>query len=642
LAGVAAALTLAVIFFDWNWFRPMVEQRASAGVGRPVHIQNLSVHLSRFPLVVLDGVTVDNPEDFPAGSKMATAERIAVRVDLMSLLKGEVVLPELIIDRPTARLEPGSSGKQNWEIKKDDSAVVGTPPEIGQLTINDGRIHVRDPGQKTEVDLAIHTEADEKGGEAKLIITGTGKYAEAPTRIDLRAGSLLALRLAEVRYPINLKWEVGPTRITLNGTVDNPTSFAGLQGTLDLRGPDLAKLYPLIGIPLPPSPPYHLSGKITYADKHARFEGFTGTLGESDLSGTLDVQIREPRNLVQGDLTSKRIRLVDLAGFLGGVPGEAKAANASAEHKARKARAEANDRALPTVPIDVEKLNAIDAHVTYRGLRIESEYMPLDNLQAKLDLDDGKLRLEPLTFGIGKGDIKMTVALDSRARPPRISVDTAFRNVDLHRIMQQTKIFEGTGRIGGRAKLVSSGNNTAEIMARGDGDMTLVMTGGQMSALLVELVGIDLAEALGIEAADNTKQYPIRCMVFDSAMQKGVLSTKTFVIDTTDTNITASASVNFQDESLKARLEPHPKDVSILTFRTPVNVGGTLKHPTVSPDAAITGGRIAAMIGLGIVATPLAALIPTIELGLGEDSDCKGLIQQARVGKGSKVPSKTD
>jgi AsmA family protein len=35
-------IVLAVVLFDWNWFKPIVEARASAALGRPVQIANLN------------------------------------------------------------------------------------------------------------------------------------------------------------------------------------------------------------------------------------------------------------------------------------------------------------------------------------------------------------------------------------------------------------------------------------------------------------------------------------------------------------------------------------------------------------------------------------------------------------------------
>jgi AsmA family protein len=551
-------------------------------------------------------------------------------------------MPELTVDRPVANLEPGPSGVPNWVLPGGEDG--GAPPEIQQLTINDGKAKLRHPKLKVDVDLAIHTEPDPKGGQSQVVISGKGKYADAPTRINLRAGSLLYLQQAEIRYPVSFDWVVGETQVKLTGMVQNPANFAGLDGTLDLRGPDLDKLYPLIRIPLPPSPPYHIAGKITYTDKQVRFERFTGTLGGSDLAGNLRVDTSGERLRMDGELSSEKVLLEDLAGFIGGVPGKegvapqprpargkaGKPPAESAERKQERAQAREEPRLLPTSPINLEKLNTADVHVTYRGKRIETESIPLDNLQTKLDLENGRLRLHPLNFGIGEGTIAMNLDIDGRAAPPKVATDVDFRNVDLKRIMRETKMFEGEGRIGGRAKVISTGHSLAEILGGGDGSLTLAMTGGSMSAILVELTGIDLGEALGLSVADPKKQYPIRCMLLDTPLQQGVLKTKLLLIDTTDTLILGEGTVDFRDERIRLRLEPRPKDVSILTFRTPIDIGGTLKSPTARPDVAITAGRIAAMVGLGVIATPVAALIPTIELGLGQDSDCAGLTAAAQ------------
>jgi uncharacterized protein involved in outer membrane biogenesis len=200
--------------------------------------------------------------------------------------------------------------------------------------------------------------------------------------------------------------------------------------------------------------------------------------------------------------------------------------------------------------------------------------------------------------------------------------------------MAQTKVFEGAGTIGGRASLRSTGDSLARMVANGDGNLALVMSGGEISAMLIEIAGLDVTETLGFATGLKTKRkntHNIRCMVVDADLKAGVLGTKALVFDTTDTNITGRAKIDFHNEALVARMEPHPKDVSILSFRAPIDVKGTLKHPTIRPDPVWTGGRIAASVALGVLATPLAALIPTIDLGLGEDANCGALIDEARI-----------
>jgi hypothetical protein len=78
------------------------------------------------------------------------------------------------------------------------------------------------------------------------------------------------------------------------------------------------------------------------------------------------------------------------------------------------------------------------------------------------------------------------------------------------------------------------------------------------------------------------------------------------------------------------RIVPAPKDMSILTLRGPIRVDGPMRNPSIQPEAGNLAGRTTAAVLLGILLTPLAAIIPTIELGLGEDSDCKGLVTEVR------------
>src|SRR5262249_47951337 len=140
---------------------------------------------------------------------------------------------------------------------------------------------------------------------------------------------------------------------------------------------------------------------------------------------------------------------------------------------------------------------------------------------------------------------------------------------------------------------------------------------------------VDIAKSLGLLLSQD-RPVQIRCAVADFAMQTGDLKARTFVLDTTDTNITAEGDVNLGSEKLNLRLNAHPKVPSPLTARTPILIGGTLADPKfgVDPSQAIVRGAAAA--ALGALLTPLAALLPMIDLGLGKDSPCHELIRQAQ------------
>src|SRR5258706_165479 len=165
----------------------------------------------------------------------------------------------------------------------------------------------------------------------------------------------------------------------------------------------------------------------------------------------------------------------------------------------------------------------------YRGQRVQADFLPLDDLTADLELQDGRLRMTPLRFGIGQGAIQLKLDIDGRAKPVRVDADAEFRNIDLKRVMAQTKLFEGAGTIGGRAIVRGTGDSVARVVANGDGSLAVVMSGGEISALLIEIAGLDITETLGFATGIKTKPkdtHNIRCLVVDADLKQGVLGTK--------------------------------------------------------------------------------------------------------------------
>ncbi len=632
LAGAGIAI---VVFFDWNWLRSYAEMQASAELGRPVRIGHLDVKLARQPTVIVDDLKVANPQGFAEGTRLAEFERMVFSVDLGRYWKsGKIFFPEMTLTRPVVTLETNAQGEPNWRLDAlnpaSSEANASKAPEIGRLNVENGQVTLNDPRSKTSVEMAVNTEPDPKGGDSSLVIRGKGRYANAGTRFEARTGSLATFRDRNIRYPIDLIWEVENTRAHIVGTVLDRTNLAGIDGKLEVSGPDMALLYPMTGVPWPTTPAYRLAGHLWHSGTTVHFDTFDGKVGSSDFTGSLAVDTGGPRLVLTGEFASSKTVLADLAGFVGGEPGKAEAPNATAKRRTAAQKESADPKALPEKKVGLERLNEIDAHVIYRVKRLESDYLPLDDLTAKLDLENGRLRLQPLNFGIGKGRIAATVDLDARKMPALWDIDADFRNIDLKRILQKNSAaFDGAGLVGGKLRLASTGQSTADVLGNGDGHLTLAMTSGQISAVLTELAGLDFLEALGFSLSGKDKQFGIRCMVLDAGIRDGVVRTNSLVLDTTDTNIGGTGWVSFRDETLGITLEAHPKDPSLLSFRAPVHVTGTLKHPKVGIDAAATGARVGAMAVLGALLTPLAALIPTIELGLGKDSDCSGLIDQA-------------
>ena len=407
------------------------------------------------------------------------------------------------------------------------------------------------------------------------------------------------------------------------GTLLDPFRLRNFDPRLRLAGQDMEDLFPLIGIATPPTPPYRLDGRFSRDGDTWRYDDFTGLVGDSDLGGSAAVTVGRKRPLLEAHLVSKRLDFDDLAGFVGAPPQTGGEEAANAEQRAEAAALAADARVLPDTPYDLTKLRAMDADVRWKAHRINAPTLPIEDMDAHLLLEAGLLRLEPLNFGVAEGDIRSTVRMDARSDVIRTKADIAVRGLDLGELFPTAQLTQSAvGRVGGNASLAGTGNSVAGILGTADGEVMLGMGRGQVSNLLMELAGLDIAEALKFLLTKD-RTVAVRCAFGDFAVENGVMQARTLAFDTTDTIIVGKGKVSLRDETLDLELRPRPKDRSILALRSPLVVDGTFKDPSFRPDFKRLGLRGATALALGSIAPP-AALLATIEPGPGEDSACGG------------------
>ena len=602
-------IALLLLLWDWNWFKGPVERQVEARTGRAFEIRgDLDVDLGHTTVVTADRLQLGNA-DWAERPVMASTDRLRVGIEVWPLLRGDVRIPELRLDRPRAFLEKGPGGVGNWVFDDDDPA--DDPPEFRSLWIEDGHLQVVDAAADTMVELDLGSVPAGKDDAAPAIIgTGSGRWQGNPFVVEGRAESPLELRNRERPYRLDVRASAGDTHAHARGTLVDPLRLTDFDLQLALSGADLEDLYPLLGLALPPTPAYALDGHFFRDGNAWHYDDFEGKVGDSDLAGDANVDASGDRPYLRADLASNRLDLEDLGGFIGAPPG-------------KPAAVAARGRLLPDTPYDLEKLGAMDADVRLRAARIVGTRLPLDDMDAHLLLEGGLLRLDPLDFGVAGGNVRSTIRLDGRESPIRVQAQAAVRGLDLKRLMPQAELAQGAiGRIGGDIALAGSGNSVAKMLATSSGDVALGMGRGQVSNLLMEYAGLDIAEALKFLITGDRK-VPVRCAFADFAVEGGVMSARALAFDTTDTIIVGEGNVDLRNETLAMTLRPRPKDRSLFVFRSPLLLRGTFADPSFSPDPARVGLRAAIALALGSIAPP-AALLATIELGPGGDAECGG------------------
>jgi hypothetical protein len=369
------------------------------------------------------------------------------------------------------------------------------------------------------------------------------------------------------------------------------------------------------------------------------FTDLNGTVGDSDVHGRATIVIGDERPMLEAELTSNALDFDDL-GLLVGAPADPDE-TISAEQERAAAEQAARETVLPDQPFGVPELRAMDARVSYRAAQVIAQRLPLEDMAAELSLDNGLLTLEPLRFGVAGGTSESTIQLDGRSDVLVGELDFSVHDVRMNQLLSRFDIEiaeieveeAGEGMFRAHAHLAVRGNSVAALAGSANGQVALIMAGGQINEVIVALIGLDLGEVLALlltpDRLEQAGMMPIRCFVADFHVQEGVMRAEALVLDTRDSAITGAGEIDLGAEALSLELVANSKDPSVPIAGTPVRIEGTFKDPEVDALTPELGARALAALGLGVVLPVVGAVLPFIQPGEAEDEDCGDLIESA-------------
>lgn len=650
LIGIAAllvVLVLVVAFFPWDMLRGPINRYVSDQLGRRFEItQHLSVRLGRTTTVRADGVEFANP-GWAAKPYLVKAAAAEFDIKLFPLLLGKVELPRIALTAPEIGLQMEPDGRRTWALSRDTSDE-GAIPRIDALLIDGGSVDYQAAAQGANIHVDFSL-AQETAGQLPLSYKATGKWKNEAFSANGHTGGVLQLsKDVEAPFPIEVNAVAGKTSLKAKGTIANLADLAGVDASFDLQGRNLEELYKLLGVVLPSTPPYKLRGKLAKHGKVWAASQIQGTLGSSDLSGTLSFDQSAAVPLLTGKVQSKLLDFADLAPVIGlappAGPTPVKTVAAKTEGEpvpAKKTTAgAANRKVLPVATLDVTRLKAMNADVVYSAADIRHvEVLPLDKGSVHVKLNGGVLQLEPISLGIAGGTVAGSIRIDANLVPAGFSTRLDLRAVQLNQLFPAVETTKSSlGKISGQFDLKGRGNSLAQMLGSSSGDVAVLMGKGEMSNILLEFMGLDGGEVIKFLVRGD-RNVRLRCAAAAFEVKQGLMTTKTIVLDTTDTVINGHGNINLADETLDLVLDPAPKDRSILSFRSPLKIGGTFAAPTAGPDKGALAGRAGIALALGVV-NPLLALAATIETGPGKDENCAAILKQAAASSaGSRIPA---
>ncbi|MCY7309021.1 MAG: AsmA family protein, partial [Rhodoferax sp.] len=563
--------------------------------------------------------------------RMLVAESVDISIDLLQLLRRALVFPEVVLGNASLYLEQSADGRKSWLLdlgQRDEKARI----RVDRLRINDGTLGYDDALQKTSILASLSTapRADADNAADGRVFKARGSFRGLPLQAQGRGGPVLSIRDESKPYALDIDATFGHTRVRANGSITGLLQPSAVDMQMGLSGDNLAELYVLLGIVLPSSGDYVTGGHLVRSANRWQYENFTGRIGRSDLAGSIVVETGGQRPLLTASLTSTVLDMADLGPLIGMRVGAVEAATKTAPTPASKTRAKLA-RVLPDLPFNTERWKSLDAEVTLQAKSIHrSDGLPLERLDTHLSLRNALLTLDPLDLRVAQGHLRGTISLDGNQRPTRAHARIAANKLQIGQIFPGVALGKNSiGELNGKLDLAGSGASVGSMLGVASGQVGLVVTGGEISQLLMEKAGLHLWEILQLNLAGD-RLIKLRCAVADFEVRGGTMQVDALVFDTAVTTILGRGSVDLATETLDLTLNQRTKNTSFVSLRSPIHVTGSLASPVVEVDKAQVAVRALGAIALGVV-NPFLALIPLLDSGPGKDSDCGQLVKQARV-----------
>ncbi len=506
LAILAVTLTLV---FDPNEYKGEIIEAVKDKTGRELRIEG-KLGWSFFPWIGIETgkLELGNAPGFGT-EPFARLDAAGAKVELLPLLRKQVVVDTVFLDGLKLKLARNAAGKTNWDdlVKPptaEPAAAKPTPgkePGIGGISVNKIDIRKADvtwKDQKSGAQYAVHN-LDFKTGKI-----AASKPVDVQLAFDLESGQPPLRTRVDLKSRMNLDLEaqtLDVDSLTLAlGDLALQTNFKGthifeapaITGALEISPFNPRALMDKLGVKVETVDKtaltkLSLKTKFSATADSAELKDLTVQLDASRLNGSLGVR-HFARPSYQFDLALDRI---DLDGYL---PPAAPAAASGPKP----------GTATPAQPVEVplSALRSLAVQGKFRIQKLKVMNLHSSDVAVQVAADNGLITLGPNQARLYSGKYAGRTTLDVRGKTPMLAMDESVSGVELASMLKDAMQFDKfTGTANLSAKLTAQGLNALQIKKTLNGTASFAVQSGAIK-------GIDL-KTMGdtIEAAKREKTY---------------------------------------------------------------------------------------------------------------------------------------
>lgn len=280
LAAIVFGVRYLVYRQDYELIRQHLAVRLEASTGFELEISGpLELPYSLIPSVVFHRVVLNNPA-VETDSKLLSAKDLRITIEILPLLKREIVVRESSLSAVDLNLEVDENGNANWISEASGGTL---PTQLAIYIINFSELDLSYRNLQTDVTFDSYVDQlslEAPTGHGPIAMTLIAQHNGTPVLMNGRLGSSEEI-LTGKGFSVDLSLDVGGADIALMGRVGQIK--AGEVGSLRLQaeGNNLHELEGLLDFPIPITGDYSLETNLSALD---------GAISAADIAAEIDWQ----------------------------------------------------------------------------------------------------------------------------------------------------------------------------------------------------------------------------------------------------------------------------------------------------------------------------------------------------------------
>ncbi len=404
--------------------------------------------------------------------------------------------------------------------------------------------------------------------------------------------------------------------LSIKGLFDDIGRVDDFRMEAALTVPDVSQLGRRIGLDFGQIGSLSFSGEVSGSDEQFRAEGKV-RIGATDVTGTLSGTLKGERPALRAKLYSPLFRLADV-GLVPQADAPELASTGNVPEPARR-------MLFGETPIPFEVLKNFDLDLEVLFEDVEGTPLEIDNVEARLNVVDGLLRVDSHSFNLAGGRVDSTLLVDTRGVLPELHLLLAADDVDLSDLLSQAGVdVPLNGELDLSVDLKAAGQSPRSLASSLGGKLDLAIERGRVLTSQLRLTTTNPVSWLFTDSV--RKGYSdMNCLILRFKLQDGLAESQTILLDTPNIRALGKGRIDLRNEIIDIEVSPRPKGKDAMAMGTPFAIKGPLANPSVKVS---TAGAVVRTVG-NVVLSPvnlLDSLLPFVsDHGKDNDNPCLAL-----------------